>query len=474
MEDQTIPELTPPDLTKPCGPNDLTKCLLNWRRNDRRHINKISHLEEEDIKDLISLAFYTSTIPEEGRYPKFRLFVFIYDGTGIEFRTLIKFDNPIKLREVKDIHRLTPAISMTNSALRIRKTDTGLCCDAIVLIDDSQVLQEVGEYRQVDFDPKGLMITVDGPGEIRVTESSFTPVTFQLRAGVIHIKRLYSTFRILEGWMCFLSTLFAFQEKNIESKIPSISEMNKMVRNFSASFYITSFLHNREIPVNVARDLGDVQYGIEYLIKISWGKVLQKVIDARHGGTFLILPEIFSTDEKLKANVLENFDLKLKYQTNNLSLGQDIVNYFNSCEKPYLLEHEKPPFNSRGWMMMKNILDFKVDALAKIANVDGCVVLDNMLNVIGFGGEILTSTEQANHSELKYAEYNESPEEPKILPEDQIEAFGTRNRSAFRFCKANPGSIMFVISQDGDLRVFASDSKYIYFLKDLTAEINPR
>jgi DNA integrity scanning protein DisA with diadenylate cyclase activity len=49
---------------------------------------------------------------------------------------------------------------------------------------------------------------------------------------------------------------------------------------------------------------------------------------------------------------------------------------------------------------------------------------------------------------------------------------GTRHRSAFRLCKAHANSLVFVVSQDGDLRVFFSDDEFVYGFERLYAWVN--
>jgi hypothetical protein len=40
------------------------------------------------------------------------------------------------------------------------------------------------------------------------------------------------------------------------------------------------------------------------------------------------------------------------------------------------------------------------------------------------------------------------------ISEDDIRSFGARRRSAIQLCRACPEAMAFVISQDGDLRIF--------------------
>jgi DNA integrity scanning protein DisA with diadenylate cyclase activity len=89
-------------------------------------------------------------------------------------------------------------------------------------------------------------------------------------------------------------------------------------------------------------------------------------------------------------------------------------------------------------------------ALAELANVDGCVVLDRKLRLYGFGGEIRVGEEQVQGWQCSEA-HPDTLESQAII---DVERWGTRHRSAFRLCCVRPGATVFVVSQDGDLRVF--------------------
>ena len=43
-----------------------------------------------------------------------------------------------------------------------------------------------------------------------------------------------------------------------------------------------------------------------------------------------------------------------------------------------------------------------------------------------------------------------------------LRKFGTRHRSAYRFCMSVPGSLAFIISQDGDIRVMHSSADDVF------------
>lgn len=96
----------------------------------------------------------------------------------------------------------------------------------------------------------------------------------------------------------------------------------------------------------------------------------------------------------------------------------------------------------------KNEIDGVIWFIALLTRVDGLVVMDRDLAVRGYGVEITTAEEpdhlfiagdrMATPAKLRPASYNH---------------FGTRHRSMMRYCFQNPGSVGFVFSQDGEVRV---------------------
>ncbi len=83
-----------------------------------------------------------------------------------------------------------------------------------------------------------------------------------------------------------------------------------------------------------------------------------------------------------------------------------------------------------------------------LTRVDGLVLLDPNLEVQGFGVEITVSEEP---SEIYAA--GDSWASGWLLRKVDYQHYGTRHRSMMRYCAKFPGSVGFVISQDGDVRV---------------------
>ena len=88
----------------------------------------------------------------------------------------------------------------------------------------------------------------------------------------------------------------------------------------------------------------------------------------------------------------------------------------------------------------------RANLLSSLANVDGSVVLTKKLRLLGFGAEVIAPS-PALH-EIKIAN-DPLCSSDKICP---ITEYGTRHRSALRFCSSHEGVLAFIVSQDGAIR----------------------
>jgi hypothetical protein len=85
-------------------------------------------------------------------------------------------------------------------------------------------------------------------------------------------------------------------------------------------------------------------------------------------------------------------------------------------------------------------------------------VLDRKLNLYAFGSDI-TAREGPTKRCIRVVGQTQED----VAEDDLLRPFGQRHKSAYRLCKQVPHSLAFVISQDGDLRIFASDESPVYF-----------
>jgi hypothetical protein len=85
--------------------------------------------------------------------------------------------------------------------------------------------------------------------------------------------------------------------------------------------------------------------------------------------------------------------------------------------------------------------------IASLSCVDGFVLMDRRLHVHGFGVEVRSGEPVEN-----IAIAGDPLASPEHLRPGYMEHFGTRHRAMMRYCYENPGSLGFVVSQDGDIR----------------------
>jgi hypothetical protein len=107
-------------------------------------------------------------------------------------------------------------------------------------------------------------------------------------------------------------------------------------------------------------------------------------------------------------------------------------------------------------------LDGVIWFISLLTRVDGLVLMNPSLEVQGFGVEItcsntpaevfLAGDERATKSRLQRHDYNR---------------LGTRHRSMMRYCSQVPGSIGFVISQDGEVRAMTQVRKQLVIWENI-------
>jgi len=182
-------------------------------------------------------------------------------------------------------------------------------------------------------------------------------------------------------------------------------------------------------------------------------RILLRIQKLKKGGALLITPDIETSDLNIKYRI--NYDRLSSSMESNAStrIKADFLEKLLS-----LSETQEKEIPSQQYFQLrrfekelranKNEIDGVIWFIALLTRVDGLVVLDGNLSVRGYGVEIMNSQEPGNlfiagdrmatSSKLRPASYNH---------------FGTRHRSMMRYCFQSPGSIGFVISQDGEVRV---------------------
>ena len=188
-------------------------------------------------------------------------------------------------------------------------------------------------------------------------------------------------------------------------------------------------------------------------------RAIQLVRGARHGGMILVVDAASGA----ASNSLDG--LRLKYR-----FDQDEPSHRYRTLLLQILERVAAATSkaSVGWS------DFALDAsqglekleqsvfelsrlIANLTAIDGAVVLDKRLGLLGFGAEV--SAELPAPSRVWRALDTEGQErEP-----DDIENVGTRHRAAYRFVHDHPAGLAIVISHDGGVSFVANREQEVVF-----------
>jgi hypothetical protein len=110
--------------------------------------------------------------------------------------------------------------------------------------------------------------------------------------------------------------------------------------------------------------------------------------------------------------------------------------------------------------------------VASLSRIDGAVVLDGNLCVLGFGVELRATTDPPTVWLARSALGS-----PSALSPRNPAHFGMRHRSMFRYCMAHPDAIGFVVSQDSDIRCVKRVGARVLYWENVhtwTEHVKPR
>jgi hypothetical protein len=186
----------------------------------------------------------------------------------------------------------------------------------------------------------------------------------------------------------------------------------------------------------------------------SLSGLLLRVRSLRHGGAVLITPDTSRRGldikygieyPRLRSALREAALLRIREAHARDQIAEEYLER-GAEEIPVGLYREEV-ICSHQWEKHQNELDGTIGFISLLTRVDGLVLMDNNLDVHGFGVMIgsgedppevyIAGDSRATQSELRGLDPNH---------------FGSRHRSMMRYCAHNPGSVGFVFSQDGDVR----------------------
>lgn len=430
------------------GPQEFAQNLLDElhavQKTDVGAWLKCSH-SDEGVRQIIELAYYASQMEEEGRSLRFEMVFGVKEDKSPPLPLVARFRYPVPITDVGDLVRIAPAFARETCALWIaeRTNTSGECrleCLGLLNADSASQRIMIGYpdalaagSRTVLDQETYLTLSVAGSGHLRASFGLLWEYT--LRAGRVRPTLSYAMVPPLG---------------------PVLSDSERIIRKRFAERY-----PQLPLPDYVLQSSREISH--------LWTRLLELTVAAQHGGTFLVLPE-----ESVRLATICN-----RYQISDgllvdLDLGSLLVDFSAACAR--LALHNQP--NRTGntadhldqlallqndWFARRTALLVAIDTIAGLADVDGCVVLDRGLRVSLFGGKIRTARVDGASRLLELRDWYDRSQ--SLV--SSMAKLGTRNQSACLFCREHPRALAFVVSQDTDLRVYASDENYAYAFESL-------
>ncbi len=324
----------------------------------------------------------------------------------------------------------------------------------------------VGFSTKVDTDPDNLAKLAQGVHEdcaLSVVEEAGVPKI----AGIIHRPNLMrelvkgfsfspeglgTTIIIREpGSIEFFEPPLAFSLKRGRSTRLLDATRPPAVQQWMNDFRDT--LSDRLRIDESGRDWCKKHYSIDVLV----GMLLREIVDQQHGGIIVVSPEL--TDL-----------FKGGYRVNCVSLREAIKTHWeNSWDTRFVVDSrintiEKDELIGLTLSMpgSRIALEHSIKGIARLANIDGCVVFNRDLILTGYGRMIQAQTKAANSQRVLKDRRGFT-----LDPQSILSTRGSRHLSAYQLCQSTSGVLAFVISQDGDVRLFASTDESVYYYDNL-------
>lgn len=399
---------------------------------------------DDHLRDFMDVAYHASFQREERRGIAFRIGYFTQEY-------LQRFQNPRISNAPQFIPFLSPRPFTTGELMRLAPAVDSTKA-MLVVQDDDQGLQISGI---LDFGRKwwAMRRGEDAEGGAYAPPFVFTLTSFE--PGNLIVSR--------EG-----VELLILRNGSLSTPVSSILYEGPVASFFSVphhEFY-NEVCGKLRLP-NFTGDADD-NYPIRYFNDFLLG-LLMRVQELGHGGSILIVrDEIHHRDSRLtdRLSIKYPCDMSRTWQV----LREECVlfkEYFTHntemWDKPEITQAEfhKDTRNATARRELREAHDDLMTFVSGLTAVDGAVVLSDRLRLLGFGAEItaqsptLVSVAKARDTGMMNV---------STVP---IDAYGTRHRSAFRFCSTLEDAVAFVISQDGGVKAVKRVGAHVVVWHDL-------
>lgn len=423
-------------------PDDLLPELKElWQQRRFRFLDSGAALPSDaEIMQLLQVAYHASFLTEEGRRLGFRLAYIPRDepNSGWGGATPIPFDSPREF-SVAEILRLAPATDPTKMLICVEMRNTGgLVIWGMLDVGSSWYKFVTGQASEGTYPPDALALSSVEPGNITLSRRGH--ILLSLRSGQIVKPSRESLSRGPVG------DFFATSREHLRQNALGILDVTKWDDDDIDDDYPARF-HTQFIE-----------------------RLLFHVRQRFHGGTLIFVrDDITLSDSRLTDRII------IKYPADYALAWEHLVTaltthyrfydlYFRLSDKKSTIPTAKFQEVQLLESQMKEAeeaITEAITALAAFSGVDGAVVLTDKYRLLGFGAEVIV-----NSPTLRFVSVASDAEATKTSPR-AIEAYGTRHRSAFRFCSSYEDALAFVISQDGGVKAVRRDGADVIMWPDI-------
>jgi len=182
-------------------------------------------------------------------------------------------------------------------------------------------------------------------------------------------------------------------------------------------------------------------------------RILDKIREKFHGGTLIIVPEeIKPGDTRLKDRIVIKYLCDFNALDPLIDKIEKSSNYRHSMEtvrkQKVLAKDVRECIDAvEDRQTAERRLTATASFISSLSAVDGAVVMNENLQLLGFGAEIIAISPSLKKIKV-ITDFEKNTGEYR-----DIELFGTRHRSAFRFCSSFENAIAAIVSQDGGIKL---------------------
>lgn len=284
--------------------------------------------------------------------------------------------------------------------------------------------------------PGELLCAIEGPGRLSVYRG------FRFVAGLDRIKIVKKLSNPITAGPIRKALLLTAISR-ITSEVSTVEKDYKAFTNLRVHTqkWLLGFLEKQWLNV-VARVVDGIKrygHGGAVVMTSSRIEVLCKQVNVKYAIPYDRLSLAFGGLCRLEANrylgVRVGAKLRRSRAKDKRDQGEGFLRFHESTRASDDLEH------------VRSTIEGAIAFIASLSRVDGLVLCDMHLNVYGFGVEVVLKDDPPGLMIATDALVTS-------MVAREITSFGMRHRSMMRLCWNNPGAVGFVVSQDGDIRVF--------------------